>query len=144
MEYAAGERELQRQRRRDRLVQPLQARVLRGEALARPFRAPRRQRAGREVEAELHFKWLSRDVASNFQALAEQVASIEDFSRPHPLSTEIAVATVKRFLPDEQSDIRLHDLVNDLVEGVVQGASGPDFSVDATMNAEELNARVRR
>ena len=81
---------------------------------------------------------------SFFQALAEQVASMENFSRPHPLSTEIAVATVKRFLPDEQSDIRLHDLVNDLVEGVVQGASGPDFSVEATVNAEELNTRVRR
>ena len=85
-----------------------------------------------------------QDADSFFQALADQVASIEDFSRPHPLSTEIAVATVKRFLPDEQSDIRLHDLVNDLVEGVVQGASGPDFSVNATLNAEELNARVRR
>ena len=85
-----------------------------------------------------------QDADSFFQALADQVASIEDFTRPHPLSTEIAVATVKRFLPDEQSDIRLHDLVNDLVEGVVQGASGPDFSVNATLNAEELNARVRR
>ena len=84
------------------------------------------------------------DADSFFQVLAEQVASIENFSRPHPLSTEIAVASVKRFLPDEQSNIRLHDLVNDLVEGVVQGASGPDFSVNATVNAEELNARVRR
>ena len=85
-----------------------------------------------------------QDADSFFQALADQVASIEDFSRPHPLSTEIAVATVKRFLPDEQSDIRLNDLVNDLVGGVVQGASGPDFSVYATVDAKELNARVRR
>ena len=85
-----------------------------------------------------------QDADSFFQALADQVASIEDFSRRHPLSTEIAVATVKRFLPDEQSDIRLYDLVNDLVEGVVQGASGPDFSVNATVDAKELNARVRR
>ena len=85
-----------------------------------------------------------QDANSFFQALADQVASIEDFSRRHPLSTEIAVATAKRFLPDEQSDIRLHDLVNDLVEGVVQSASGPDFSVSATVNAEELNTRVRR
>ena len=85
-----------------------------------------------------------QDADSFFQALADQVAAIEDFSRPHPLSTKIAVATVKRFLRDEQSDIRLHDLVNDLVENVVQVASGPDFSVNAPVNAEELNARVRR
>ena len=85
-----------------------------------------------------------QDADSFFQGLAQQVDSIEDFSRRHPLSTEIAVATVKRLLPNEQSDIRLHDLVNDLVEGVVQGASGPEFSVSAKVNAEELNARVRR
>ena len=85
-----------------------------------------------------------QDADAFFQALADQVASIEDFSKPHPLSTEIAVATAKRFLPDEQSDIRLHDFVNDLVEGVVQGAAGPGFSVDATVGAKELNARVRR
>ena len=54
------------------------------------------------------------------------------------------MATVKRFLRNEQSDIRLHDLVNDLVEGVAKGASGPDFSVSATVNVKELNARVRR
>ena len=85
-----------------------------------------------------------RDADWFFQTLGEQVASIEDFSRPHPLSTEIAVATVKRLLPHEQFDIRLHDLVNDLVKRVVQGASGPDFSVNATVDAKGLNAKICR
>ena len=85
-----------------------------------------------------------QDADSFFQALAHQVASIEDFSRPHPLSTEIAVATVKRFLPDEQFDIRLHDLVNDLVESVVQGANSAELSVYATLQGKELNTRMHR
>ena len=85
-----------------------------------------------------------QDADSFFRLLAEHVESIEDYSRPHPHSTEMAVATVKRWLLDEQSDIRLHDFVNDLVEGVVQGAAGPNFSVNATVDAKELNARVRR
>ena len=84
-----------------------------------------------------------KDADSFFQALADQVA-IEDSSEPHPLSTEIAVATIKQLLPNEQSDIRLHDFVNDLVENVIQGAAGPDFSVNVAVDAEELNARVRR
>ncbi len=85
-----------------------------------------------------------QDADSFFRLLAEHVESIEDYSRPHPHSTEMAVATVKRWLLDEQSDIRLHDFVNDLVEGVVQGAAGPNFSVNATVDAKGLNARVRR
>ena len=99
---------------------------------------------GKALIAHCKAETISIDADSFFQALADQVASIEDYSRPHPLSTEIAVATAKRFLPDEQSDIRLHDLVNDLVEDVIQRASGPDFSVNAAVDAKELNARVRR
>lgn len=40
------------------------------------------------------------DADSFFEAVAQHVRSIEDFSTPHPLSTEAAVASIKRYLPD--------------------------------------------
>ena len=66
-----------------------------------------------------------QDADSFFPLLADHVESIEEFSRPHPLSTQIAVATAKRYVPDEQSNIRLHDLVNDLVGDFLQKRSVP-------------------
>ena len=80
-----------------------------------------------------------QDAESFFPSLADHVESIEEFSRPHPLSTQIAVATAKRYIPDEQSNIRLHDLVNDLVGDLLQRKPVPATSI----YPQELNARVR-
>ena len=81
-----------------------------------------------------------QDADSFFPSLADHVESIEEFSRPHPLSTQIAVATAKRYLPNEQYDIRFHDLVNDLVGDFLRKKSVPATGI----NAKELTARVRR
>ena len=81
---------------------------------------------------------------SFFQSLAGSVESIGDFARPHPLSIEVAVATAKRLLPNEQDDIRLHDLVNDLAEDVVRGADDKSFSLNIKFDDVELNRRMRR
>ena len=40
------------------------------------------------------------DADSFFSKVQERVQSIEEFSRPHPLSTEAAVASLKRYLPE--------------------------------------------
>ncbi len=50
-----------------------------------------------------------------FDAVAEKVATIESLSLPHPLSTAVAVATMKRYLPAPEQRIRLHDLITDEV-----------------------------
>lgn len=47
-------------------------------------------------------------------------------------------------MPDEQADIRLHDLINDLAEDIVKGADGQSFSSTASVDKTELNARMRR
>lgn len=46
-----------------------------------------------------------------FDTVAEKVATLESFRQPHPLSTAVAVATLKRYLPSSENRIRLSDLV---------------------------------
>lgn len=48
-----------------------------------------------------------------FDAVAEKVKTLETFRQPHPLSTAVAVATMKRYLPSSENRIRLHDLIDD-------------------------------
>jgi hypothetical protein len=54
-----------------------------------------------------------------FDDVAEKVTTLEAFRRPHPLTTAVAVATLKRYLPVPEQHIRLHDLVMDEVERVI-------------------------
>ena len=60
------------------------------------------------------------DADSFFQTLSERVQSIEEFSKPHPLSVAIGVSSLKRYLPEPRYGIRLTDLIEDTVGGVVQ------------------------
>jgi len=46
-----------------------------------------------------------------FTELSEKITAIKEFERPHPLSAQVAVATFKRYLPDDKYRIQLHDLV---------------------------------
>lgn len=68
-----------------------------------------------------------------FEELAEAVTSVEELARPHPLSSELAVAALKRYLPDPGARVRLHDLISAEVERaypIIDAASdAPSFSV---------------
>jgi hypothetical protein len=55
---------------------------------------------------------------SFFQDLTEKVLALEELGRPRSVSTAVAVATLKRYLPIEEQRIRLHDLVTAEVEHV--------------------------
>lgn len=86
------------------------------------------------------------DADSFFGAVAEHVRSIEDFSTPHPLSTEAAVASLKRYLPEPRYRIQFSDLVDGAVERVVEATSGKEFAVEGgpTPDGKSVTARVRR
>ena len=86
------------------------------------------------------------DADSFFGAVVEHVRSIEDFSTPHPLSTEAAVASLKRYLPEPRYRIQFSDLVDGAVERVVEVTSGQEFAVEGgpTPDRESVTARVRR
>ena len=84
------------------------------------------------------------DAGIFFQKVQEKVASIEQFSQPLPLSTESAVATLKRYLPEPRYRIQLSDLIDDTVEKVIESVSTPSFDVNSPdPDTETVTARVR-
>lgn len=63
------------------------------------------------------------DADSFFVDVQQHVESIEEYSRPHPLSTEVAVASLKRYISEPRHRIRLSDLVDVAVNQVLNAAS---------------------
>ena len=51
-----------------------------------------------------------------FSKLAENLSSLREFDRPHPLSVQSAVASLKRYLAEDKYRIRLNDLLTNAVE----------------------------
>jgi hypothetical protein len=56
------------------------------------------------------------DADAFFVEAAEQVQSLAEFSRPHPLSTSAAVASLKRYLSEPRFAIQLSDLIHREIE----------------------------
>lgn len=56
------------------------------------------------------------DADTFFAQLDEKVTALEDLAGRHPLSTRVAVATLKRSLPDANQRIRIEELVRDETE----------------------------
>lgn len=85
------------------------------------------------------------DADSFFASLLQQVQSLEQYSRPHPLSTEAAVASLKKFLSEPKFRIQLSDLIDAEVDRVAQATSIeklPVANVPEPTNVS-LMARVR-
>lgn len=79
-----------------------------------------------------------------FGTVQEKVASIEQFSQPHPLSTASAVASLKRYLPEPRYRIQLSDLIDESVERVIGAVSTPFFDVNSPEpDSESVTERVR-
>ena len=86
-----------------------------------------------------------RDADTFFRDVWQHVKSIEEFSKPHPLSAEAAVASLKRYLSDRQYRIQLADLIDAEVERVVALTSTESYSAKgrATPDTASVTARVR-
>jgi len=86
-----------------------------------------------------------RNADTFFRDLAEKVMALEEYTRPHPLSTKAAVARAKRYLSEWRYEIRLHDLVMEETERVYDTLSEANFPVQgATFSVEELKKRLAR
>ena len=85
------------------------------------------------------------DADAFFQTVQQSVECIEEFSRPHPLSTEAAVASLKRYISEPKYRIQFSDLVDKTVERVVEVTSGEAFAVQGgpELTSESATARVR-
>jgi len=86
-----------------------------------------------------------KDADVFFSTLQQQVQSLEEFSRPHPLSTEAAVASLKRYLSEPKYRIQLEDLIGSEVQRVLDSTNGARFSVQGHMplNGETMTQRAR-
>jgi len=83
------------------------------------------------------------DANQLFQTLLEKVSALDNMAAPHPLSAKIAVATMKRYLVDPASKIRLRDLVHEETERLVAGLSDEAFPARSTLEAtDELKQRL--
>jgi hypothetical protein len=84
------------------------------------------------------------DADTFFEKVQEQVESLEEFNRPHPLSVQAAVASVKRYLSEPKHLIKLNDLINDEVLKVLEKTSGERFAIQReAVDASSFNARIR-
>ncbi|MCS6997637.1 MAG: SIR2 family protein [Casimicrobiaceae bacterium] len=85
------------------------------------------------------------DADQFFSELGRLVEALEQFSRPHPLSTEAAVASLKGYLAEPKHRIRLADLINGEVERVLKVTNGPAFALQggAAPDTNSFTARVR-
>jgi hypothetical protein len=84
------------------------------------------------------------DADSLFEKLREKVFSLRELSKEHPLSSALAVQNIKRYLPNPQEAIRLHDLVMQEVEKVFTACAPVSFPFDIAPSQEEFARRVAR
>ena len=86
------------------------------------------------------------DSDSFFHNIQQSVDSIEEFSRPHPLSVEASIASLKRYIADPISRIQLFDLIDETIARILDATSGEAFSVQANPRSDgaSITDRVRR
>jgi hypothetical protein len=78
-----------------------------------------------------------------FAKLDELVTVLDTFSRPHPLSTAAAVASLKKYLSEPKYCIQLDDLVSDETNRIVSALEGNNFDMSGDVNETSLGNRVR-
>ena len=82
------------------------------------------------------------DADSFFTGLQGTVASIVEFSRPHPLSKQASVATLKRYMAGAEDHIRLADHIDDAVRRLVSATGEEVFPLDGSVNQDAFQNRV--
>jgi hypothetical protein len=86
-----------------------------------------------------------KDANQFFESVREKIQALGDLSVSHPLSAKMAVATVKRYIVDESSKIRLHDLIHAETEKIFAELNEKNFPLGSPEpSAVELSNRGRR
>ncbi len=88
---------------------------------------------------------LINDADEFFETLKEHVIAIGEFSIQHPISTEIAVQSMKRYLSESKYRIKLLEIITKEIQSVHIKLSGDDFSArqDIQWTTEAVTKRVR-
>lgn len=85
----------------------------------------------------------TKDADHFFESALEKVQSLKDMAAPHPLSAKMAAASVKRYIVDPSSKIRLYDLVHEETEKLFKEINSPMFGGDTQLEPKkELQERA--
>ena len=83
------------------------------------------------------------DADSFFEDVQRKVEAIDEYSRPHPLSTSAAVSSLKRYLPRTEYRIQLLDLIDVATDKVLKDTTGKRFELDhAESDSQTIAARL--
>ena len=85
-----------------------------------------------------------RDADSFFSGLEQKVISLEDIDKAHPLSAQVAAASLKRYLSDERFKIQAHDLILQEANRLREEFSTAKYSLVTPFNFEEYTSRIHR
>ena len=86
-----------------------------------------------------------QDADTLFRNVWQHVKSIDEFSKPHPLSVEAAITSLKRYISDRRYRIQLADLIDTAVERVVDLTSTETYPADGSVAPDtgSVTTRVR-
>lgn len=84
------------------------------------------------------------DADSFFVGLEESVTGVHQTDQRHPQEARAIVESLKRYIPDATSRIRLRELVRDVVEDRIASLRAGAFPVDVADSNEELVTRVEK
>ncbi|MYB48615.1 MAG: hypothetical protein F4X72_04995 [Dehalococcoidia bacterium] len=86
-----------------------------------------------------------RDADTFFETIQQTVQSLDEYSKPHPFSTEATVESLKRYLSGPEHRIQLSDLIDSAVDQVLETTSGEVFrlQVRESPTKESITARIR-
>lgn len=79
-----------------------------------------------------------------FRELTEKVSALEELESPHPLSVQVAVATAKKYLPEERFRIQLDDLMRRETTRLLENISEEHFPVGIQIDEPEFLRRIAR
>jgi hypothetical protein len=79
-----------------------------------------------------------------FENLLDKVTSLEELDRPHPLSSKLAIASVKRYLVEDRFRIKLADLVHDETEKVYSLLTGETFEISPNYSFPIVFSRMEK
>ena len=79
-----------------------------------------------------------------FSEIIEKVTSLRELNQSRPISTNVAVSTIKRYIVDPQNRIRLHDLIQEETERVNEELESDRFETDLKFTKELFQQRMRQ
>jgi len=82
------------------------------------------------------------DANSFFNDINENVKSLNYFQKAHPLSTKVAINSLKRYMQNSQT-IRLHDLVTNVTDSLVDELLKEKYSYNGTINGDLIVNRMQ-